>query len=55
MSAEFFSDRVVRSLAQDNMTIVAQADVLSGRRIPNERFEDIAMRIIESRRNAHRQ
>ena len=54
MSEEYFTDAVRRALTQDNMTIITHSDVISGRRIPNERFEEIAVRIIENRRNAHR-
>lgn len=54
MGERWFADAIRRSLTQDNMTLITPTDVISGRRIPNERFEKIALRIVENRRNAHR-
>lgn len=54
MSEEYFSDAVRRALTQDNMTVIAHSDVLSGRRIANVPFENIAVSIVKNRRNAHR-
>lgn len=54
MSEEHFIDAITRALTQDNMTIITSSDVISGRRIPNERFEQIALRILENRGDANR-
>lgn len=55
MSEAYYFDRITRALTQDNMTVQLKTDVISGLRIPNERFERFGMMIVEGKRNAHRQ